>query len=261
MKINYTSPVKGKSLYHLAFIGEKGAGKIDFLVKTEFGKASLNPIDPPVRVHPNNETTLTFVSNSTDLRNATLSYSVNKQTDYTVLNAQLVDNRTCTATIPGQPAGTTVKYKVEATDVFENVLTRSGNYTVKYASQLNLTARTEAISIGENITLNGLITPPDANLTITLVFTSTNGTFEQTVCTQENGVFTASFRPSTQGSWLVQAAFKGNNILYASSSQSIKFNVNSQSFLSQYAMYIYAGVGAGAGTTIIAFFYIKKRRE
>ena len=261
MLINYTSPVKGKSLYHLALIGEKGAGKIQFLVKTEFRNICLKPVNPPLRVYPDNETTLTFVSNITDLRNATLYYSVNDWKNLTALNMQLIDNRTSVAVVPGQPAGTTVRYKVEAADVLESILVCNGSYSVKYASQLNLTLRDEAIFIGENITLTGLITPPSENLSITLIYTSTNGTFQQTVYTFANGTFTASFKPAAEVDWLVQATFEGNNMLYGSSSLSLKFNVEPPSFLSQYSMYIYGGAGVGAGIAIIAIVYIKKRRE
>jgi len=261
MLINYTSPVKGKSLYHLALIGEKGAGKIDYLVKTEFGKTSLKPVGLSSRMYPNNETTLTFASNATDLTNATLNYSANNWANYTALNMQLTNNRTCTATIPGQRAGTIVEYEVEATDVFENILTYNGSYTVKYESQLNVTLKAKAIPIGDNITLVGLITPASNNLTINLVFTSTNGTFEQAVYTQNNGTFTASFRPATQGNWMVQAIFEGNNMLYESSTILIRFKVDPPSFLTVYGTYIYAGAGIGAGTTVMALVYIKKRRE
>lgn len=261
MLVNYTSPVKGKSLYHLAFMGEKGAGKIDFLVKTEFGKATLKPIGLPSRVYPNNETAFTFTSNATDLKNAALNYSTHNWANYTALNMQLANNRTCTATIPGQPAGSRVEYKVEATDVFENILTYNGSFNVKYGSQLNVTLKTKAIPIGDNITLIGLITPPSKNLTIDLVFTSTNGTFQQTAHTQNNGTFTASFKPTTQGNWMVQAMFEGDNMLYESSSIPIRFKVDSPPFLTLYGTYIYAGAGIGAGTTVMALVYIKKRRE
>jgi hypothetical protein len=261
MLINCTSTVQGKSLYHLVFIGEKGAGKIDFLVKTEFAKARLDLANHPSPVYPNTETNLTLVSNTTDLTKAALNYSVNNWTNSTALGMQLLDNRTCTAIVPGQPAGTTVRYEITASDVLENTLVYWGNYSVKYASQLNLTLKAEAISIGDNITLTGLVTPSTENLTITLMFSSTNGTFPQTAYTLDQGTFTASFKPSTQGDWMVQATFKGNNMLYESSSPSLKFRVNPPSFLSQYSMYIYAGAGAGAGTVIIAFVYIKKRRE
>jgi len=258
MLINYTSPVEGKSLYHLVLIGEKGAGKIKFLVKTEFGNAGLKPVNPPLRVYPGNETALTFASNITDLRNATFYYSVNDLENVTALSMQLIDNRTCVAVVPGQPTGTTVKYTVEAADVLENVLVHNGSYTVKYDSQLNLTLGTEAISIGENITLTGLITPPSENLSITLIYTSANGTFQQTVYTLADGTFTASFKPSMEGDWIVQAVFEGNNMLYRSSSSSLKFKVEPPSFLSQYSMYIFAGAGAGIGIAVLVF--IRKRR-
>jgi hypothetical protein len=261
MLINYTSPAKDKNLYHLVFIGEKGAGKIDFLIKTDFGKASLRPVDLPLRVYPNNETALTFASNATDLTSAALNYSANNWADYTALNMQLINNRTCTATIPSQPAGTIVVYEVMAKDVFENILIHNGNYSVRYAPQLNMTLKAKAIPIGDNMTLIGLITPPGDNVTINLVFTSTNGTFKQTAYTQNNGTFTASFKPATQGNWMVQAIFSGNSMLYESSSAPIRFTVDPPSFLTQYATYIYVGAGIGAGTTIMALVYIKKRRE
>lgn len=259
MLINYTSPVNGKSLYHLALIGEKGTGTIQFLVKTEFRNACLKPVSPPLRVYPDNETTLTFVSNTTDLKNATLYYSVNDWQDITTLNMQLTDNRTSVTVVPGNPAGTTVKYKVEATDVLESILVYNGNFSVKYASQLNMTLRSDTIFIGENITLIGLLTPSSENSSVTLIFTSTNGTFQQTAYTSVNGTFTASFKPEAEVDWFVQAIFEGNNMLYGSSSPSLKFKVEPPSLISQYSLYIY--IGAGAGIAVIATVYIVKRRE
>jgi hypothetical protein len=60
---------------------------------------------------------------------------------------------------------------------------------------------------------------------------------------------------------MVQAIFSGNSMLYESSSAPIRFTVDPPSFLTQYATYIYVGAGIGAGTTIMALVYIKKRRE
>jgi len=261
MLINCTSTVKDKSLYHLVFIGEKGEGKIDFLVKTEFGQAELSLLNPPLRVYPDTATPLTFVSKTTDLKNAALNYSVNKWQDFTLLDMQLTDNRTCTATLLGQSAGTTVSYVAKAEDSIENTLIYRGNYTVKYASQLNITLKANDISIGENATLTGQITPPHQNVTITLIFTSVNGTFKQTVYTTDKGTFTGGFRPLTEGSWLVQALFSGNDIMYPCSSESLRLKVVPPSFLSQYGTYVFAGVGVGAGTVAVTVVYIKKRRE
>lgn len=261
MVINYSAPAKGKSLYHLVFIAEKGEGEIDYLIKTEFGQAGLNLANPPLRTYPGNATTFTFVSTITDLRNAVFDYSINKWQNSTLLEMQLTDSRTCTATIPEQAAGTTVGYEARATDVFENTLVYRGNFSVKYASQLNLTLKTKEISIGQNITVTGQIIPPFENLFLTLSFTSENGTIRKTVYSAEEGNFSSSFKPTVEGVWLVQAIFSGDNATYPCSSESLQFKVNPPSFLSQYSTYILAGIGGGAGTVAVAVVYIKKRRE
>lgn len=260
MLINYTSPVKGQSLYHLVFIGEKGTGKIDFLVKTEFGKAQISPVSVPSRAYPNAQVNMTFASDTTNLKSATLNYSFTNWSNSTNLSMLLTDNRTCSANVPGHPAGTTITYKIEAVDILENVLTYNGSYVVKYLSQLNLTLKTNAISIGENVTLTGLITPPAENLTIILVFTSTNATLEQKVYTREEGAFAASYKPLAEGSWMVQAIFEGDNMLYESTSPMLRFRVNPPSLLSQYSMYIYLGAGVGAAAAIAAVVLVRRRR-
>jgi hypothetical protein len=260
MLINCTAPVKGKSLYHLVVITEKGDGEIDFLVKTEFGQAGLNLVDPPLRTYPGIATTLTLVSTTTDLRNAALDYSINRWQNSTLLEMQLTDTRACTATVPGQAAGTTVSYEAKAIDAFENTLVYRGNFSVRYASQLNLTLKTKEISIGQNITVTGWITPPFENLALTLSFTSENGTIKQTVYSAEEGNFSSSFKPTMEGHWLVQAIFSGDNVTHPCSSESLQFKVSPPSFLSQYSTYILAGIGGGAGTVAVAVVYVKRRR-
>ena len=261
MFINYTAPVKGESLYHLVFIAEKGEGEIEYLVKTEFGQARLNLTNPPLRTYPGNATTFTFVSASSDLRNAALDYSINKLQNSTLLEMQLTGSRTCTATVPGQAAGTTVSYEARATDVFESTLVYRGNFSVKYASQLNLTLRTKEIAIGQNITVTGQITPSFENLEVTLSFTSENGTIKQTAYTAEEGNFSTSFKPNVEGTWMVQAIFSGDNTTYPCSCKSLQFKVSPPSFLSQYSTYIFAGIGGGIGTVAVAVVYIRKRRD
>jgi hypothetical protein len=174
---------------------------------------------------------------------------------------QLTDSRTCTATVPGQAAGTTVSYEARATDVFQNTLVFRGNFSVKYASQLNLTLRTKEIAIGQNITVTGQITPSFKNLEVTLSFTSENGTIKQTAYSAEEGNFSSSFKPNVEGTWLVQAIFSGDNTTYPCSCESLQFKVSPPSFLSQYSTYIFAGIGGGVGTVAVAVIYIRKRKE
>ena len=244
MFINYTAPNSGQSLYHLVLIGEKGSGTVQFLIKTEFEKASLKPLIIPQRANPNNDTIISYISNSTDLENATLQYSTNDGMNSTTIKMKVLNDRTCTATIPKQQAGTIVNYTVKANDTMENVLTAIGSYPVKDELVLNFTITQEIITLGENITIHGNTTPESGQIPIIVDFSSANGSKEITCYTNPDGTLTASFKPKTIGTWIVQARFDGNSLLYTSESQLISVNVVEPSFFVKYSLYIGALIGA-----------------
>ncbi|MGF3523188.1 MAG: hypothetical protein ACQXXJ_08875, partial [Candidatus Bathyarchaeia archaeon] len=52
MFLNFSTTNTVKTLYHLVLIGESGAGKAEFLIKTQFGNAGLTPVEPLGRVYP-----------------------------------------------------------------------------------------------------------------------------------------------------------------------------------------------------------------
>lgn len=254
MFLNFTSPYSGKSLYHLVFIGETGSGTIEFLVKTEFENACLKPLIVPKKVQPYNDTVVVYVSNSTDLRNATLQYSTDGWKNVTVVEMEILGNRTCRAVIPGQAAGTLVNYKVEAGDVLENVLVASGSYSVKYSSALNLSVISKVVALGENITVKGYLTPPTENLPVTVYFISANESTEIICYTIANGTFTASFKPETTGIWKVRAEFSEDAFRYENASQQLAINVEEPSLFVKYRLYIGGGIGAVAMIGVIIYF-------
>jgi hypothetical protein len=255
---NYTTARTGKSLYHLVFIGEKGQGDVEFLVKTEFGKASLKSITVPFRVNPDNETEIAYISNSTELVNATLKYSTNNWINTTSVPMEIL-NRTCRATILGQSAGTSVNYQVEAQDFLENFLAASWNYSVKYSSFINITVAHEVIVLGANITITGTVSPATENLPIIVYFVSTNKTIEVECLSESDGTFTASVMPETVGFWEVQAKFSGTNTIFDGQSDSLLVKVDEPSFFAKNALYIGSGVGVAAAIGIVV--YLKKFRE
>lgn len=258
MLINYTSQAEDENLYHLVFIGEEGAGTIEFLIKTSFGNTQLLPVDQPSRAYPGDDVPLTFFSNSTDLRNATLYYSTDKWLNVTALDMQLIDNRTCTAIIQGQPAGTTVDYKVEAPNILEDVQTYNGTFTVKHAAELNISVVPESIPLGENVTLVGFIGPPAQDLPLTISYISANGSFQQIVYTSINGSFLASFKPHVEGVWKVEAVLEETETFYRSPEFTLTFEVGPPSFLAQYSMYILGSIAAALG--VLGIFMIRRRR-
>jgi hypothetical protein len=133
MFLNFTSPNTGPNLYQLVLIGEQGSGEVQLMMKDDFENASLNL--SPITVLPDTPTNITYISNetSTVLETAQLSYTTDNWSNVTTINMNF-SNQTCSAIIPAQPAGTLVQYQVNATDILENNLEASGNYTVEEAS-------------------------------------------------------------------------------------------------------------------------------
>ena len=259
MFLNYTQPFKGENVYHLVLIGEVGEGTIEFLIKTTFGGA-LSPLTFPHRVTPNDVTEIAYVTNTTELENATLQYTVDGWQNVTKME-MVVSNMTCNATIPQQEAGSFLEYTVQATDTIKNQLAAAGNFTVKYPSAItDFNATRMKVTIGENITVTGTLSAEAAGAPVTVTFMSVNATETVTCTALENGTFTANFQPETTGTWLVQAAFAGNSSVYECESETVMVTVEEPSFLAIYGPYIGGGVGGGLAA-VGAVVYIKKYRE
>jgi hypothetical protein len=257
MFLNFTLPYLGKNLYHLVFIGEVGVGMIEFLVKTEFGNVCLKPSIVPVREYPYNDTVVAYTSNSTNLESASLNYTIDGWGNVTVVEMEIVDNKTCRAVISRQTAGTVVDYRVEALDVLLNVLAVNGSYSVKDASTLNISLTAEKVYVGENITVRGYLTPEAGGVPIIVQFDSANETREIACYTLENGTFTVNFAPNVTGLWGVQARFDGDDYVYGSLSPQLMVEVEEASLIVRYAPYI-GGIGAIAVIGII--IYVKKSK-
>ena len=259
MFLNYTQPFGGENVYHLVLMGEVGEGTIDFLVKTTFG-GGLSPLIFPHKVTPANETVIAYATNTTKLENATLRYTVDNWKNTTKID-MAVSNMTCNATIPQQEAGSYVEYSVQATDTIKNMLTATGNFTVKHPSAItDFNATRMTVPLGENITVTGTISAEAGGAPVVVTLMSVNST-ETVQCTAlGNGTFTASFQPETTGEWLVQAAFAGNSSVYACDSETVMVTVEEPSFLVTYGLFIGGGVGGGLAA-VGAVVYIKKYRE
>ena len=259
MFLNYTQPFAGKNVYHLVLMGEVGEGTIEFLVKTTFGGV-LSPLTFPKRVAPADETVIAYATNTTQLENATLRYTIDGWKNETKME-MAVSNVTCNATIPRQEAGSFVEYAVEATDTIKNVLTAVGNFAVKYPSAISdFNATRMTVTRGENITVTGTLSAEAAGAPVTVTFISVNATEPVTSTALGNGTFTASFQPETTGIWTAQATFAGNSTVYESESGVVMVTVEEPSFLAQNGLLIGGGVG-GALAAVGAVVYIKKYRE
>ena len=259
MFLNYTQPFAGKNAYHLVLMGEVGEGTIEFLVKTTFGGV-LSPLTFPKRVTPADETVIAYATNTTQLENATLRYTIDGWKNETKLE-MAVSNMTCNATIPRQEAGSFVEYAVQATDIIKNMLRAAGNFTVKHPSTItDFNATRMTVTRGENITATGTLSAEAAGAPVTVTFISVNATEPVECIALGNGTFTASLKPETIGIWTVQAAFAGNQTVYECDSAVVMVTVEEPSFLAQNGLFIGGGIG-GALAAVGAVVYIKKYRE
>jgi hypothetical protein len=257
MFLNYTSSSVGKSLYHVVFIGETGFGAIDFLIKTEFNNTCLKPLNIPGRVYPSNDVTIAYMSNSSDLKNAVLEYSIDSWRSVNVTDMEIFENRTCRAAISEQAAGTFVNYEVKANDTLENVLTANGSYSVKYPSTLNFSSAHAEARLGENITIRGFLTPQAEGTPITLYISSANESKAIVCYTLEDGTFMAGFKPETVGTWIAYARCNGSSSVYESESSSLIVQVDEPLF-AKYSFYIFGGMGAVAAIGIV--IYVRKSK-
>ena len=202
--LNYTPPNAGLNLYHLVLIGEQGSGNASILMKTDFENQTLTPLTAPDRVFPGNQTKISYTSGKDTLKSAQLSYTVDNWTSTETVD-MIVNNQTINATIPGQTSGSLVQYKINATDLLENTLDASDNFTVKEQPTLNITVVKDEVKLGENITITGNLTPSSNDSVVQVQFADTNSTQTVNCTTSDNGTFVASFKPGTSGLWAILA--------------------------------------------------------
>ncbi len=259
MFLNYTSPNTGANLYHLVLIGEEGSGDLEFMLKTNFGNASLSSLVSPRRVYPNSPTEISFITNKATLEKAQLSYTTDNWTNTGTVDMAL-SNQTCNATIPGQRAGSLVQYQIEANDVLKNNMTAAGNYTVKQQLTLNITAVKDKIRLGENVTVTGLLTPSDNESSAKVQFSSSNSTQTVDCFVSENGTFTASFQLDSLGLWAVTATSPETQTSYRCDSQELMVTVIEPPFYVKYSLYIIGGLVAVFVVGAVVYFLKFKER-
>jgi hypothetical protein len=121
----------------------------------------------------------------------------------------------------------------------------------------NVTSQT--VTIGENVTVVGHVTPREANLTVIVEFVGSNSTAKQTAQTDVNGTWVLSWEPDMLGLWQINAYIPENASRNAAYSNSVSFTVN-DTFLNQY-LFIIIGVVGGVAGVVVVLFIIRRRRE
>ena len=224
MLINYTVPYEGNLLYHLVLIAEHGNGSLNFMVKTDFEAPELSVKDAPEAVYSNNETTITvYVEEHSGLDTVLLNYTSSDWATSTALEMVASQNQTYVGTIPGQPAGATVKYRILASDEAGNKAEVQDSYVVKNPTNLTCSLSKSVIQYGENITVTGSISHGGA--TLTLNYTCGDVVVPKLLSTNSSGFFTDAYFPNKTGSWAVIVRWAGNETCFGASGGYRNFTV------------------------------------
>ena len=153
-----------------------------------------------------------------------------------------VSNQTCNATLPGQIAGSTVKYRINAVDTLQNSMTAQGNYTVKKPETLNITVAAGKVQLGENVTVNGVLTPASNDSVVSVQFSQSNSTKTVNCLADGNGTFTASFKPDVSGQWAATATCAETQTAYRADSQPVMVTVTEPPLYIKYSLFIIIGL-------------------
>ncbi len=212
MLINYSSGLTGNTnllLYYLGLIAEEGEGTVRFMFKTDFTAPALE-VDPIDKAVSNREVTVTahtFDSGS-GLQTVSLNYTANDWKDWNTVEMSSSSKNVFTAIIPGQPEGTTVKFKVTAIDMAGNSAARESSYLVKNATSLSISLSSTVLTGSDSIRVHGWISKGLTN--VTLNFVTQNTHILKTVLADVDGLFVYDFVPNMAGTWSVSASWSGD---------------------------------------------------
>ncbi len=257
MFLSYTAKTEGTKLYYLVLIGEEGQGDVQFMAKTNFDEIALTPANTINRPTPGVAIEVTYKTSGYNLEEANMSYSVNNWATAELIPMTII-NQTCSATVPGQTAGKTVQYRIDAIDVLKNSLSATGSYTVKNQPKLNITIAKDTVVIGQNITVEGVLTPSDADSAVDIQFMSSTETVTVTCEVAVNGSFSGSFGPQTAGDWSVLANALETDVSWGCSSSQYMITVNEPPLYIKYGLYIVIGMIAACAVGGVVY-YLKFR--
>lgn len=250
MLINFTAPVEGNLLYHIVLIAENGAGNIKFMVKTDFNAPELSIIDQTEKVKPDKEIHINaHIEEQFNLETVTLNYTVDEWATSTAIEMIGTQNKTYTATIHGQAAGTTVNYTVLGRDTSGNSAEVLGSYAVKNSANMTLELSSSVVYYDGNITVTGSIPVSGTNVTVTyfwlnnsalnntaldyvtanntiLNHTSNDAVISRVVSTDSSGIFDDVYPLKRTGKWIVFAIWNGSETFFGTTSDYKKFTVN-----------------------------------
>jgi hypothetical protein len=135
-------------------------------------------------------------------------------------------------------------------------------------TSITLSLSTKSVTLGNNLTVSGSITPsvsgfpPVSGVTVTLTYTRPDGTtLTRTVASGTDGSFSDTYTPNVAGSWSVEASWAGNANYLGATSFAEDFTATnpSENGISTVYLYAAAAIAIIAIVAVAAYLYLKKK--
>ena len=123
-------------------------------------------------------------------------------------------------------------------------------------SSLMIFTETDKVSVGEDITISGTVSPQVVGAQIVLLINYPEGTQSKQSSTYAMGEFTKILTPESAGTWEVTAEWSGNLLLESSTSNTITFTVTRKGL----NIYWIGGGLAIIVAAVVTFVVIRRRR-
>ena len=209
----------------------------------------------------------------------TIQWLINNGSDgyqllgYSVLNSSLKLHESMNVishwSLTKQQVNATGKLLMNTTIVIYNSLQPSDNrssaimqafptveISLKEKSNLTISSRSESLLVGDPITIDGYLFPAEPGALINITYTKPNGnTFARSTATTAEGNFSDKLIADTEGTWLIQASWKGTEYVSADPS-----NVLILMAKNQIPLLPFAAVGIVLAVVFLPFLIQRKRK-
>jgi hypothetical protein len=152
------------------------------------------------------------------------------------------------------------KWTPPAEDSYKIVAMLVGDAPPSTPTAINCSVSPTSVTLGNNLTVSGFISPVVSGVTVTLTYTKPDATtLTRTVTSGTDGSFTDVYTPNVVGSWSVKASWPGNVSYLGSTSFAASFTVNNPGAIPMEYVYAVAAIVIIVIVAIAAYWYTKKK--
>jgi len=147
-----------------------------------------------------------------------------------------------------------------AYDVYKIVAKFIGDAPPSTPTAINCSVSHSSITLGDNLTVSGFISPAVSGVAVTLTYKKPDATtLTRTVTSGIDGAFRDYYTPSVVGGWSVKASWLGNVNYLGATSFAAEFTVNNPGTIPMEYVYAVAAIVIIVIVAIALYWFTKKK--